>query len=268
MALTETWQDEADLQFIQQVQAEVTQSCALPFAVPLDRIPAFILQAAKFFWSECPYAFEERYYLIPNSAICRGNQFNKLIKLPPQILSVFGVYKAQQGLKYGAMGDFSLERMMLSSYSLTGGAALGAGVGNPMAAGGGAGFNLTDVVTTMYEVDTFNQTLNPPLTYNYNQFSNNLVLLGDMGWSDILICCCVRCKIQDLYKSYHFFRYVVALCKRSLSTIYGMFEFKLPGGVTINYSNLEDSAKEEIDEIKEWMANNQPSDYFFMPNTL
>ena len=28
------WQDEIDTQFIQRVQAEVTQSCALPFAVP------------------------------------------------------------------------------------------------------------------------------------------------------------------------------------------------------------------------------------------
>ena len=50
----------------------------------------------------------------------------------------------------------------------------------------------------------------------------------------------------------YFFRLVVCYAKRALSTIYGMFEFKLPGGVTINYSNLSDQANDEIGEIKEW----------------
>jgi hypothetical protein len=61
---------------------------------------------------------------------------------------------------------------------------------------------------------------------------------------------------------------VVALCKRALSTIYGMYEFKLPGGVTINYSSLEEQADKDIEEIKEWIENNRAADYFFMPNTL
>ena len=47
-----------------------------------------------------------------------------------------------------------------------------------------------------------------------------------------------------------------------------MFEFKLPGGVTINYSNLSDSAESEMDKIDEWIQNNRSADYFFMPNTL
>ena len=41
------FEDEVDMQFIQRVQAEVTQSCALPFAVPVERIPSFIVQAAQ-----------------------------------------------------------------------------------------------------------------------------------------------------------------------------------------------------------------------------
>ena len=49
---------------------------------------------------------------------------------------------------------------------------------------------------------------------------------------------------------------------------YGIFEFKLPGGVTINYSNLSDQASEEMEKIDEWIQNNRAADYFFMPNTL
>ena len=257
-------QDEIDYQFILRVQNEVTQSCALPFALPAERIPEYILQAAQYFWQNCDFAVEERNYFVKNSDICKANKLNKIVQLPQQIVGVHGVYKVQSQLKYGAMGDFSIERMMLSSYSMFGGVGT---VGSGMSMSG-TGYNLSDVVVSMYEVDTFNQLLNAPLTYNYNAFSGKLVLLGDLGSSDLLLATMQRCKIQDLYNNLYFFRYVVCLCKRALSTIYGMFEFNLPGGISINYSSLSDQANDEIGEIKEWIENNRVVDYFFMPNTL
>ena len=257
-------EDEIDFQFIQRVQNEVTQSCALPFALPAERIPEFILQAAQWFWMNDDYSSEERYYIVPNSEICKGNNLNKIVQLPQQILGVHGVYKMQSNLRYGAMGDFSIERMMMSSYSMFGGAGT---VGGGMQMNG-TGYSLSDVVVSMFEVSTFNQNLNAPLSYNYNPSSSKLVLLGDLGYSDILITCMMRCRIQDLYNNYYFFRRVVCLCKRALSTIYGMFEFKLPGGVTINYSNLSDQAESELEKIEEWVMNNRAADYFFMPGTL
>jgi hypothetical protein len=261
---TPQFEDEIDHQFMIRVQNEVTQSCALPFAVPIERIPEFIIQSAQYFWQNCDLCAEERYYMIKNADICKGNKLNKIAQLPQQILGVHGVFKLQSNLKYGAMGDFSIERMMMSSYSMFGGAGtVGGGFGI-----NGLGYNLSDVITSMYEVDTFNQTLNAPLSYNYNQYSSKLVLLGDLGYSDLLIACMVRCRIQDLYNNYYFFRHVVALCKRALNTIYGTFEFKLPGGVTLNYSNFNDAAEKDLDEIKEWIENNRAADYFFMPNSL
>ena len=47
---TPQFEDEIDHQFILRVQNEVTQSCALPFAVPIERIPEFIIQSAQYFW--------------------------------------------------------------------------------------------------------------------------------------------------------------------------------------------------------------------------
>ena len=257
-------QDEIDFQFITRVQQEVTQSCALPFALPVERIPEFILQAAQYFWQNCDFAVEERHYFVKNSDICKCSKLNKIVQLPQQIVGVHGVYKVQSALKYGAMGDFSIERMMMSSYSMFGGAGT---VGGGMSIGG-LGYSLSDVIVGMYEVDTFNQYLNAPLTYNYNPYSSKLVLLGDLGYSDLLLATMQRCKIQDLYNNYYFFRYVVCLCKRALGTIYGMYEFTLPGGVTINHANLADQASEEMDKIDEWIQNNRACDYFFMPNTL
>ena len=260
------YEDELDYQFILRVQKEVTQSCALPFALPAERIPEYILQAAGWFYENVDMACEERMYVVRNNDICKGNKLNKIVQLPQQIMGVYGVYKLQEHLKYGVMGDFSLERMMMSTYSMFGGAGTVGGGFNGTS--GMAGFSLGDVMTAMYEVDTFNQMLNAPLTYNFNMYSSKLAILGDLGDSDVLIDCMVRCRIQDLYNSPYFFRLVVCYAKRALSTIYGMFEFKLPGGVTINYSSLSDQANDEIGEIKEWAENNRSVDYFFQPNTL
>ena len=84
-------EDNIDAQFISRIQAEVTQSCALPFPVPVDRIPEFIIQAAGWFWANVDQAVEERMYLIKNAEICKGNGMNKIIQLPPQIMSVLGL---------------------------------------------------------------------------------------------------------------------------------------------------------------------------------
>lgn len=259
-------EDQIDFQFITRVQNEVTTSCALPFAIPADRIPEFILQAAQWFWLNDDSSVEERMYVIPNSSICKCAEVNKIVQLPHQIQAVHGVFKIQRNKRYGTMGDFSLERMMLSTYSMFGG--LGSVGGGFNGTTGMAGFSLTDVITSLYEVDTFDNALNAPLSYNYNWNSHKLVILGDLGYSDLLINCWKRCRIQDLYNNYYFFRLVVCFAKRALSTIYGTFEFKLPGGVTINYSNISDAASEEIEKIEEWVNNQHSVDYFFQPNKL
>ena len=107
-----------------------------------------------------------------------------------------------------------------------------------------------------------------PLTYNYNEFSNDLVILGALGRSDLVLQCFKRLKIQDLYKNYYFFRYCVALGLRSMATIMGTFEFKLPGGVTLNYNNMREQANDEIEKINEWIKQNHAPDYFFNSHTI
>lgn len=262
---THNFEDELDNLFIQRVQKEVTQSCALPMALPAERIPEKILQAAGWFWENVDFAVEARNYVIKNSDICKGNKLNKIIQLPQQISAVYGVHKLQEDLRYGTMGDFSLERMMMSSYSMFGGAGI---IGGGLGLTGGTGFTLSDITVALYECDTFDQFLNPPLTYSFNQYSSKLNIIGSLGYSDLIIETFVRCKIQDLYNSHYFFRYVVCLCKLALSEIYGSYEFKLPGGVQINYSMHSDNATNEMEKIQEWAENNRACDYFMMPGQM
>lgn len=260
---TPEWEDAIDMQFMQSVIDEVTQSCLLPNPIPLARIPKIIGQVAKWFWQNDDTSVEQRFYLIKNEEFCKGNMMNKIVQLPEQIMSIQGCYKTSN-LKYGVMGDFSVERMMLSTYSMYGGiGAVGGGMG-----ASAIGYNLKDYVAAMYEVDTFQQTLQPTLSYNYNMFSNKLIVYGDLGLSDVLIDSWKRIRLQDLYQNYYFFRYCVCMVMKSLTQIFGTFTFKYPGGVEIRYDDFKSEAQEEIEKIEEEIRNLHANDYFFQPNTL
>lgn len=264
-----SWEDEIDMQFMQSVIAQVTQSCVLPSPIPLERIPAIILDAAGYFWENDDSAVEERFYFIPYSELCKGNTFNKIVQLPVQIMAVNGCYRSSE-TTYGNLGDFSIERMMMSSYATFGGigtmGGMGVGVGGNV--NGATGFSLTDVVVGMYEIDTFKQTLEPTLSYNFNEYSKKLIILGDCKGSNIVINAWKRVRLQDLYNSHMFKRYCICSVKAALAQIYGTFTFKYPGGVEINVDTYSEPAREEIDSIKEWIANNHAADYFYQPGTV
>lgn len=263
LKLKAKWEDQVDYQFIQRLIQELTQSCALPLPVPAAAIPPLILQAAQYFWENYDGALEERYFCLRNSDFNKCGP-NLTVKLPPQIISVFGVYKTTDSFNYGVLGDFSLERMILNN------SALASGVGGQVSDifGSGAGYNLTDMTASLYEISTFKAMFDTPLTFNYNAYSNELVILGALGYSDLILQCFLRCKIQDLYKLYYFFRYCVCLGKKSMATILGTYEYKMPGNVTINYSRFEDSADAEMDKIDEWCNKQHSADYFFNSNTI
>ena len=256
-------EDQMDYIFIQRIIQELTQSCALPLPVPASAIPPLIIQAAQHFWETDDQSVEERYFCLPNREFNKCGP-NNTAKLPQQIISVFGVYKTTDRWSFGALGDFSLERIVMNNSALAG------GVGGQLTDvfESGTGYNLTDITAALYEVQTYKSMFDVPLTFNYNQYSNELIVLGALGNSDLILQCFTRCRIQDLYKNYYFFRYCVCLGMRSMSTIMGTFEFKLPGGVTINVSRFHDMATEEMQQIDEYIAKNHSADYFFNTCTI
>lgn len=257
------FEDQVDYQFIQRIIQELTQSCALPLPIPAASIPPLILQAAQWFWQNCDFCVEQRYFTVKNRDICRQCN-NKIVTLPPQVLGVDGVYKVYPNYYFGQLGDFTLERMIVNNTVL----ASGAGTTVTDTFGNGSGYNLTDMMAALYEISTFKTMFDVPVTYNYNEFSNKLVLLGDVANSDLILQCWVRCKLQDLYKNYYFFRLCVCFGLRSMSTIMGAFTFKLPGGTEINYQVFRDMADAEIEKIEEWVKANHTPDYFIMSNTI
>ena len=258
-------EDQVDYQFIQRVIQQLTQTCAINIPMQPSAIPPLILQAAQYFWENDDQSIEERWFRLPNREFMKCGA-NNLVKLPPQILSVNGAYKTSESFNYGVLGDFSMERMVLSNSMMAGG--LGGSVSDTYGGYNGTGYNLMDVTAALYEVQTYKTMFDVPLTYNYNQYSNELVILGALGSADLMLNVYKRVKLQDLYKSYYFFRYCVCLGLQSMAQIIGTMEFKLPGGITINYSRWSDMANEEMQKIEEWIQKNHAADYFINSNTI
>lgn len=258
-------EDQIDYKFIQRIVQELTQSCALPLPVPAAAIPSLILQAADYFYENYDNAVEERYYFLPYSEITKCG-LNKLVTLPERIVSVFGVYKTDQS-NYHMRGDFSLERMVLNNNASFGGYGM-SGYSNGINGNQQMGYNLMDSIATLYEISTYQSVLEYPITFDYNNYSNVLSLLGELNGSNLIIHCYIRCRLQDLYKSHYFFRYCVALGLRSMSTILGTFDYKLPGGITLNHDAFAQRAESEIDKIEEWIKSQHSPDYFFNSNTI
>jgi hypothetical protein len=259
----QNYEDQVDYNFIQRIIQELTQSCALNLPIPAAAIPPLILQAAQFFWENDDQCIEERWYCLRNSDFNKCGP-NLTVKLPQQIVAVFGVHKSTDSFNYGVLGDFSLERIILNNSALM--SSVGGSMSNVF--GSGTGYSLTDVTAALYEVSTYKSMFDTPLTFNFNQYSGELIVLGNLGSSNLVLQVFTRCKIQDLYKNYYFFRYCVCLGLRSMATIMGTFEFKMPGGVTINYSNFRDQANDEMQRIEEWVMKNHSADYFFNSNTI
>lgn len=258
-------EDQVDYQFIQRIIQQLTQTCAINIPMQPSAIPPLILQAAQYFWENDDQSIEERWFRLPNREFMKCGA-NNLVKLPPQIVSVNGAYKTSESFNYGVLGDFSMERMVLSNSMMAGG--LGGSVSDTYGGYNGTGYNLMDVTAALYEVQTYKTMFDVPLTYNYNQYSNELVILGALGSADLMLNVYKRVKLQDLYKSYYFFRYCVCLGLQSMAQIIGTMEFKLPGGITINYSRWSDMANEEMQKIEEWIQKNHAADYFINSNTI
>ena len=114
-------EDQIDYMFVQRIIQELTQSCALNLPIPASAIPPLIVQAAQFFWANDDRAVEERWYCLPNREFNKCGP-NAVAKLPKQIISVFGCYKTNNSFMYDALGDFSLERMIINNSALAAGA--------------------------------------------------------------------------------------------------------------------------------------------------
>jgi len=234
---------------ISEIQAAISNSCALPEQLPEAEVRRIIHRARDWAWVNYQYAVEQKLMAIPIEIFYNPN-FNKehrAIQMPDCVVAVTE-FKEINGV--GIIGqperDFSDSKLLGAEIFLS-----------PF-----QGDNLV-YRTAMYSY--FDLAKNYMLDWIRYKFSYNTKRLTVLGRIPCASCyCTVLTKIPDesLYEDELFVRYCLAQSKIELGRILGRFGFNMPGGVTINFADIKEDGKEEMAAIKEQIDGENNPDWF------
>jgi hypothetical protein len=268
--------------FTDRINKQMTLNCQIPFSLPTAAIAQIVGEAKRYFYNAYDDSMEEIYISCPyevfmsdsfrlgltNRSGIDGNRILKgetkkdrgVLVMPDNIFSVLRVYQ---------VGKFSGEAGWGSSTRLDGGN-LDFGVQRMFASSmyndrlPQAADNLVYWTCNWSFFDTARQMLQEMHGFSYNRLTKKLRFTGELPTRPCVFH--VLCAVSDcaLFDDDLFFRYCVAMCMKQMSRILGMFQYNLPGNVTINYDMYTQWGDSELQEIKEEINNMRHSvAYFF-----
>ena len=246
--------------FIQDVSSEVTGDCLLPFNLPKSAIVNLIERKVKpFFYRYYSDALYENYYYIPLKTL-EHPDFTKTrgVILPDASIDgsgrVYSVIEAgyeDQGL--GSFSnvdpDFSVRKGILSQLYGRGGVQ-----------------TIDDNLMYYTVVESYfsmaKRVLMPGLRYNYNRLTREFKITGEIPNKAIIIDAYETVSDQALFSDDFVHNYTVACIKYNLGSIINRFKFNLPGDIELNVSDIKSEGKEEMDNIKNDILEDEGVDFF------
>lgn len=263
------------------INKQMTLNCQIPFSIPTAAIAQIIGESKKYFYNNYDDAVEELYLTCPaevfqdssfrlgltNTEGMDGNKIKKsetlkergVIVMPDNVFSVLRLYQ---------IGKFSGEAGWGSSTRLDGGN-LDFGVQRMFASSmyndrlPQAADNLLYWTCNWSFFDQARQMLQEMHGFSYNRLTKKFRFTGELPKQACIFN--ALCTIPDcsLFDDDLFFRYCVAMCMKHMARILGMFQYNLPGNVTINYDMYSQWGDTELQEIKEEITQNRHNVAYF-----
>jgi hypothetical protein len=248
---------QADNDFINSVQDNITLFGQIPYTVPAKLIISIIKQSAKYFYRHYWKATQKTYYRLTYADIvdwtnnnnpdvtANGSHFSDFfVKLPGQINVVYEIYESSTNYNMPTsqelLGNIQLLQMT-APYGNT-----IAGINNSL--------YITEAVCRMIENQAYDSILGMSVPFNYNNLTHKLNIhkdLNSISSYNLMLDCLVNVDIQLLYQDDLYFRHVIGRCKQELKRLIASHTIELPGGATLNAdevcNNLEDV--EKVEEI-------------------
>jgi hypothetical protein len=117
-------------------------------------------------------------------------------------------------------------------------------------------FSFLDL-TKGFVLDTF--------AYNYNRNTHDLIIMGRSPIANGMVLeVAKKIELEDLYNDELFQRYVRAKAKLRLGELLTSFDYNLPGGVKVNYTNLVTRAENELTQVMDMMKGENTADWMFL----
>lgn len=237
-------------ELIEMVNDEITGSCSLPYSVPVREMERVINQALNWFYVNYGPAVETQYYVITKDWFEKPEfRSTRALLLPDCVVSVFEVREINGGNRMGTLdSDFSDGRLLASELYLS-------------------PFGSDDLVlrTAQYAYWDLTQAfVLERVAFDFNRNTHRLKIIGRNPKKNCFVQTYAKIEENKLYDDYFFQRWVTAQAKMSLGRILGFFTFNLPGGVQISADGIKEEGKEELEEIKKTIDDENSPDWFYI----
>lgn len=265
-------------ELIQEVKDEISHSCSLPYNLNDQEIKRIIKRARAYFYDNYQYAVEDRIFVLDRE-LFRHPSFRatRQVQLPSCVRSVYEVREVNGSGLIGTpdrdFGDSKLlgSELMLSPF-----------VGDNLVYRTVL-YSFFDLAKA-YLLETFAFTFNKnskKLTINGRDPSRTGVQTGTPGVTtgtdtgstegiftgyDVGIRGYIDIPEESLYDDELFVRYVLAEAKINIGRLLGTFEYNLPGGVRVNYNNIQTIGQNERTEIIQMIKDENTPSYFLQWN--
>jgi len=254
-------------QLIQEVKDELSHSCALPYNLNEQEIKRIIKRARAFMYDNYQYAVEEKIFVLGRELFLSPSfAATRQIQLPDCVRSVYDVREVQSsGLTGTPDRDFGDSKLLGSELMLS-----------PF-----VGDNLVYRTVLYSFFDLAKAYLLETFAFNYNKNTKRLTILGrdpsrssagtgsqnfQLIGKDVGIRAFIDIPEESLYDDELFVRYVLAEAKINIGRLLGMFEYNLPGGVRINYNNIQSLGTTEKAEVLAQIKDENTPSYFLQWN--
>lgn len=239
--------------FVKELADEITGSCMIPMHLPEAEVTNIIKRARKWFYKKYEYSVQENFFVIPKAAFSTAKfKSSRTINMPEGVYSIFGVHKTNASSLSGDVnfteGDFSVERMFAANM-----------YGNAGTAGSAEA--LEYYVINQKFFDLARQILNNPYSFDYNRLNRALRFTGETPTTDVILEIYETIPDCALYEDEVFFRYVAAKIKISLGHKLNIFEFQLPGGISVNADAIQSLGEDELETVIAEIAADEGTDW-------
>jgi hypothetical protein len=263
-------------ELVQEIKDALSFSCALPYSLNDQEIERIIKRAKAWFYDNYQYAVEERIFVLGKGIFAHPEfRATRQLTLPDSIITVYEVRDVGgSGIGGSPDKDFGDSKLLGSELLLS-----------PF-----IGDNLV-YRTVMYSYfDLARAYLLATYAFKWNKNSKRLTILGrdpsrsglgnsgsansnlangfasGNGGYDISVRCFVAIGDEYLFNDELFVRYVIGKSKSALGKMLGTFTYNLPGGVTVNSSELVSTGDAEVQEVMDMINGENSPSYFLQWN--
>lgn len=238
-------------EFISLVNDEITASCSIPFSLPSIEIERIIKIEKEWMFREYRDSIQDAWYILDKKYYATDEwKRTRTFQLPDCVMSMRYIYELTSGQRVFGIHDpdMSFDRLMAADLYLT-----------PLSS------DQITYRTIQWSFWDLARTFNlRDINHSFNINTKRLVITGRDPVQSLFVATSNKIPDEDLYSDPIFLKWVIAKCKIQLARIIGTFNYTLIGGVQINYGDIRDEGKTELEKLEAKIKDDQGPDWFMM----